>query len=198
MCLSNTLYHLPFTRSHSEAATVPHNPMSILQVAHGAGTPKRAHRYREKQEGLTVTPPQLRFIGLLQCVHSQSVPGGNLSLRSRFCFSGCAPAHVFQLHAQRATDALQNIHHLLCGGISYCKIREEVVQKSSLRQPEIISLSPRKSQVTSPSGFISHSQQVRTRRRKRYIWKSSHCHQTTSFLFYLLLGFFPPVFLPSF
>lgn len=92
---------------------------------------QRVHRYREKQEGLTVTPPQLKFKILLQCTHFQSVlgKGDNLSLRSSFCLSGgqwggCAHAQVFQLHAQRATDALQNIHHLFCGEISYCKIRE--------------------------------------------------------------------------
>lgn len=72
-----------------------------------------------------------------------------LSFRGQW--GGCARAHEFHLHAQRAMDAPQNTHHLFRGDISYCKIREEVVQKSFLRQPEIISLSPRKNQVISPS-----------------------------------------------
>lgn len=207
MCFS--LHHHLFTRYHSEAATVTCNPMSILQVAHGAGTPKRVHRYREKQEGLTVTPPQLKFKSLLQCTHFQSVlcKGDNLSLRSSFCLSGgqwggCAHAQVFQWHAQRATDALQNIHHLLCGEISYCKIREEeVVQKSSLRH--YLSQPQKESSYFPFNGFISHSLQVKSQDIQKVLLKilmlsPNNLFSFFPFLFSSLFFFFFSVFLPSF
>lgn len=81
------------TSCHSEAVAVTCHPMSILQVqklVHRAGTPQKVHSYREKQKGIAVLSPQLKFKGLLQCMDFQSVldKGGSLSLRSIFCPSG--------------------------------------------------------------------------------------------------------------
>lgn len=61
-----------------------------------------------------------------------------------------ACVRMFQLHTQRATDALQNIHHIFVRR-KYLLLqkREEVVQKSPFRQSEIISLNTRKKQVIS-------------------------------------------------
>lgn len=138
------LHQVSFRSSNCHLQSHEH-PTGCIQSWHSKKSPQV-----QGEPGRT-TPPQVKFKGLLQCLHFQSVldKGGNLSLRSHFCLScgqwgGCACAHVFQSNAQRAVDALQNICHLFCGDTSYCKIREEIIQKFSLRQPDIISLSPRK------------------------------------------------------
>lgn len=169
-CFSNTLNHHPFTRYHSEAATVTCNLMNILPVAHRAHTPKRAHRYREKQEEPTVTPPQLKFKGFYRaCISKASLTrvitchwGPFLSFRGTV-------GRMCTLHAQRAIDALQNKHHLFLGDISYCKIREDVVQVFFEAAWDHLSQPQKELSYFPFNGLISHNQKVRARILKIYI-----------------------------
>lgn len=126
--------------------------MSILQVqklAHRAGTPQKAHRYREKQEGLTVLSPQLKFKGLKvfcsACISKVSLIRVATCHRSLLfvcqVWGGCVCICARFNYMHKEQQMLYRTYTTFLWEKKYLLLqkREEVVQKSPFRQSEIIS-----------------------------------------------------------